>query len=435
MNKKPESRLFKSILSTFSLRLTYTGLAFIINVVLARLLGVDEFGMYAYAFTWVSLLGLITTVGLENLMVRQVALYKSQESWGLLRGLLRRADHIVLGISSGVALLAIAISWKNSSVTLFLVFCVAMIGLPPAALRNLRRGAMDGLSMVALGCLPENVIAPILFIFITGIAAIGLGSKLTAMSVIGIYSLITLVTFVISSIILHQNLPKFDIDILPKYQTKSWIKSAIPFLFLGSLYAISTRIDILMLGAIKGLDIAGIYVPVNRGAQLLTFIPAAIGRVIAPKIAQAYAAGEIKKLKVLLAKSSKGILIVSFPVVVVFVSLSPWYLSIFGQEFLAGRSALIILCIGQLLNAFAGLPNILLNMTGYEFYTASVASVGIVVNIVLNALLVPRWGVEGAATATAVSLVLISATNLVIANKKLKLHSSILFSVLCRNKD
>ena len=427
-NKKPEPHLIKSILSTFSLRLISTGLAFVINVFLARLLGLDEFGKYTLVFTWVSLLSLFTTVGLENLMVRQVALYKSQELWGLLRGLLRRADHIVLCTSSGVALLVVAISWRTTNTSLFLVFCVGMLGLPPSSLSNLRRGAMDGLSKVALGFLTETVIAPVLFILFTIVAVGSFGLKLSAISVIGIYSLITLLTFVISSIILRQTLPRFDLEILTEYHTKAWIKSAVPFLFLGSLYAISTRIDILMLGAIQGSDVVGIYNPVNRGAQLLTFIPAAIGRVLAPKIAQAYASGEIKKLKKLMADSAKGILIVSCPVVIVFISLSHWYLSIFGQEFIVGQYALIILCIGQLLKAFTGLPDILLNMTGYESHTAFVAGVGIIINTILNALLIPHWGVEGAATATSISLVLVSVVDVVTVRRKLKLDPSI-FSI------
>jgi O-antigen/teichoic acid export membrane protein len=427
--RKLSSSSKKHMLSTFGLRLTYTGFTLVTNILLARLLTIREFGVYTYAFTWISLLSIIATVGLENLVVREVALYKNQGAWELLKGLLKRSDQVVLLVSSiiGLAVSLIAwYAWHEADWPMFLAFFITMIGLPPAALRNLRRGAMDGLSQVTLGFLPETLIAPIMFILFTGIAALFLNRNLTAVIVLSIYNFVTIVTFFISSEILKVNLPNQLKSVVSKYKMKAWIKSAIPFIFLGSLYIISSRVDILMLGSMKGVEESGIYVPVNRGAQLLTFIPAAIGRVLSSKLAQNYANGEVEELQKLMTKSSKVISLTTLPLVIIFILFSDYYLLLFGQDFVSGKVALIILCLGQLFNALTGLPDILLNMTGNESYTAIISAISVALNVVLNALLIPIWGIEGAATATTISIIFSAILNLIVVQRKLGINSAVI---------
>ena len=431
LKRKASNRLVKGMAGTFGLRVTYTGLTFIINIFLARSLGSSEFGIYIYAFTWVSLLDMIATVGLENLMVREVALYTSQKSWGLFRGLLRRADQIVFCVSFSIGLLAIAIAWnvwQATNWTMFLVFCGAMIGLPFASLRNLRRGTMDGLSQVTLGFLSETMIAPILFIILAGVAALISGSDFTASLAIIIYSAVVIISFGISTKIRHRVLPKQSKIAAPRYQMKVWLLSAIPFMMLGSLYVISNRIDILMVGALKSVEIAGIYQPVSRGAQLLTFIPAAAGRNLAAKIAKTYASGDIKQLQQIMTKSAQIIFLISCPIIIIFIGLSHWYLLLFGQEFLSGRNALIILCIGQLINLLTGLPDVLLHMTGYESHSAAIKGISVGLNVVLNAILIPHFGLEGAALATAISISFAAIVDAIAVMQKLDINPTI-FSI------
>ena len=73
---------------------------------------------------------------------------------------------------------------------------------------------------------------------------------------------------------------------------------------------------------------------------------------------------------------------------------------------MASGSALKILCIGQLVNASVGSVGVLLDMTGNEKDSAGAIGLGAGANVALNALLIPRYGVEGAAIATATSIVI-----------------------------
>jgi O-antigen/teichoic acid export membrane protein len=76
---------------------------------------------------------------------------------------------------------------------------------------------------------------------------------------------------------------------------------------------------------------------------------------------------------------------------------------IFGPEFGAAYLPLLILCAGQLVNAATGCAILLLNMTGNERYPLLATMVAAFLNVMLNLLLIPPYGIHGAAIATASS--------------------------------
>jgi O-antigen/teichoic acid export membrane protein len=77
---------------------------------------------------------------------------------------------------------------------------------------------------------------------------------------------------------------------------------------------------------------------------------------------------------------------------------------VFGAEYESAYVPLVILCVGQLVNASMGSVGALLNMTGHERDTTKSILVAAVVNVALNLSLVPHWGIIGAAVATASTL-------------------------------
>jgi len=130
------------------------GFTFLTNIILARFLGATDFGIYTYTVSWAYLLGVFGTVGLDNLLVREVAVYHSQSSWSLLRGILGWANQISLLVSLVLGIGGIAIALATGMAQnppLFLAFCLAMAALPFTSLRNLRRGVMRGLQQVTMG--------------------------------------------------------------------------------------------------------------------------------------------------------------------------------------------------------------------------------------------------------------------------------------------
>ena len=361
--------LIKQALSSFGLRVTYTGLTFVTSVFLARFLGATDFGIYTYTIAWAYLLGVLAGVGLDNLLVREVSIYQTRSAWGLLRGILHWANQVSVWFSLILATTAIiwarVASWDNKP-AMFTAFCLAMISLPFASLRNLRRGAMRGLGKVTIGLLPEMLIAPLLLLVFTGSTYFLFPDKLTALWVIGIYTIVTAISLVISWQLLKRYLPQSVKITSAQYEIAKWLRSALPFMLLEGIYVINARVDVLMLGALRDVEAAGIYVPVNRGAHLINFVLMAVTSAIAPTIASLYAQGKKSELSKTMVKTARAAFIASLLLTILLIFAGYWYLLLFGAEFTQGQTAFTILCIGQLIYTATGLSGLALKLKGFS---------------------------------------------------------------------
>ena len=422
-----DKRVISRATAVFCLKVTSHSLTLLTSMFLANLLGASGYGVYTYAIAWTNLLSIPATLGLDKLLVREIAIYQTQSSWDLMRGILRWANQTVLWGSIGLALLAGAIAYVSGRVTqsqTLLAFCIALVSLPIASLRSLRLAAMRGLHKIAIGLLPETLLAPLLVIALTATVDLILPERLVAPWVVGIYLISTTITFGIGARLLANCVPPQIRETIPKYQVRVWLRSAFPLMLLGGMLIINNRTDILMLGAIKGTEAVGIYVVCIRGAQLITFILMAVNTNLAPTAASLYAQGKLNELQGVITQCSRVVSVVSFLITVILIAASNWYLSLFGSEFIQGQNALIFLCIGSFVNATTGSVGVLLNMTGHEGYNAASVAASAILNVIGNALLIPRFGIDGAALTTASSTIFVNVVKVLWVRQKLGIDAT-----------
>src|SRR5688572_18317481 len=100
-----QSRSAMGAFGTFVLTASFAGLSFVISILLARILGTKGYGAYAYAMAWVTFLITPALFGLDTLIVRQTAVYATQNSWPLARGILGWAARTVFLVGSTLAIL------------------------------------------------------------------------------------------------------------------------------------------------------------------------------------------------------------------------------------------------------------------------------------------------------------------------------------------
>jgi len=431
--------LIKGSAGTFALKVISTGFAFVISLLLARLLGAKGYGIYAYVMVWVNLLAVPSALGLDRLLVREVAVCQTQSAWGLMKGLLRRANQTVLVVSLGLALLAALIAWNlvgSSNSQMLFSFWTALIMLPLVSLSSVRQAALRGLNRVVIGQLPEMFLQPMVFISLIIASYFVFGKfiekSLTAPWAVGMNVLATGVALIIGTILLHRNLPQTVKETSPVYKSSIWARSALHMILIACLQVINARADIAILGAMKKAEVVGIYAVAAKGAELITFILFAINIVIAPTIASLYAAGDMKKLQRVITQSARIILLFSLPIGIGLIIFSHWFLLLFGKDFIQGETALIILSIAQLFSASMGSVGLPLVMTGYEYITVMIAGSGAVLNIFLNIILIPEWGAEGAAIATSSSIIIRNILSAIWVYKRLGIHSTALGRISLR---
>ncbi len=423
-----KTRLIKGAISIFGLKSFSMGLGFLISLILARILGASDYGLYVYIFQIMDVLVLLGNSGIDSLIVRDGAIYKSNSDWGLLHGLLKWSNQFVLGFCSLLIIISIIILFSlgdQISAPFRLSFLIGILFLPIACVRNLNISTMTAFQQFFKGHLPEFFIRPILLISSIICAYFILAKNVNTPIIAGIHVTVSGICLFIIMLLLNQTIPKIVWQETPKYEIKKWLKTSLPLLFSASLYIFYTNIDSLMLGVMKGFTLVGIYDVVVKGKLIIYMVIQAMSGVLQPNIATLYAQGELKQIQKIVTKSSRILMLMISIIILILVFFSKEYLSLFGAEYIEGKTALILICIVAIIDNFAPFNILLLNMTGHERYTIIAIGLSSVLNVVLNFLLIPQWGLIGLIVATAFSVLLLNIYATVIVHKKMKINCTI----------
>lgn len=185
------------------------------------------------------------------------------------------------------------------------------------------------------------------------------------------------------------------------------IRIALPMLMTYLAFAINNSADVFILKAYGvGTDQVGIYKSGTNISMLAATLLVALNTTVQPKMTQLYAQNNMEEVKRIAVKSSKLIFLLSLPVFVILIFFSKYVMWLYGEEFMIGAMSLSVLTIGQVVNTICGPVAQLLNGTGYHKQFRNISFLGMAVNLIMNILLVPKFGILGAAIANSISMVL-----------------------------
>jgi O-antigen/teichoic acid export membrane protein len=398
----------REALWSLGLKVTYAGLTFLATMLLVRLLGAAGYGVYAYIYALITVLSIPSQFGLPPLALRETAKGMAREDAALVRGIWVWAGRFVGVTSLGLALLAGLAIWlfhERFSGTYLTTFAWALLLVPLVALGNLRGAALRGLHRVVQGQLPESLVQPgVLVLLLGGVLLVGLSfSPAQAMA---LQAAAAAVAFGVGAWLLIRATPAEVRRVYPRFENRLWLQSVLPLAFIGGMYLINKNASIVILGFFVPAEQIGIYRVAVQVSMLASFGLQAMNMVVAPRFASLYARGEMGSLQHLVTSSARAILGFNLLVTAGSALLGGWFLGLFfGPEFVAAYAPLMILLIGQFVNSASGSVGFLLNMTGHERETARGMAVSAVLNLLLNLLLAPSFGIAGAAVATTAALV------------------------------
>ena len=400
------------------------------SVVLARWMGAEGYGVYATAMALAILLTVPTGLGLPTLVVRLLARYRLHWQWGLMRGLLVRGNQAVLTVSLATAGLAAVVIWASADrlgADRATTYSLAMLLIPLTALGAMRSAALRGLHHVILGQLPENLIMPGLFLALAVGFWVTQGETAALSPQWAIFARVvaTAAAFGVGAALLLKRIPPAVREATPEFDLRAWARSALPLLFIAGINIINTQTDILMLAALRGGESAGVYQAAVRGAELVAFSLVIVNMAIQPSIARLYAAGDNVRLQRLVTLGARATTAAALPLAAVMILWgAPIMAAVFGNDFARGAVALGILSAAQLVNAFTGPANSLLDMTGHQDDTLKAMIAGVLINVTLNAVLIPRWDIVGAAVATGTSLIVWNVLLVILVMRRLGLNAT-----------
>ncbi len=402
------SRLGRDTIGSLGLKIASAGLGFLSTVLLARLLEPAGYGVYAYVYAWINVLSVLTQFGLPTLVVRETARGMAEGRPELVQGVWRWAGRITGLLSLTLAVVGAALAWFLKSSfggERLSTFAWAILLVPLVALGNLRGAALRGLQRVVAGQMPEFLIRPGLLTLFLGGAAWLLGRSLSASEAMALNVLAAALAFGFGAWMLWRATPPRLRSAMPCFEGRAWLLSAIPLAFIGGMQLINQQASTIILGIFLPDAQIGIYRVAAQVSILASFGLQAVNLVVAPRFAALYAKGDMVRLQHLVTTTARLILVMNVGITIGFIVLGkPFLRLVFGPAYGGAYIPLLILLAGQAVNSAAGSVGTLLNMTRHEQETAKGLAASAVLNVALNLLLIPLLGVNGAAIATATSM-------------------------------
>lgn len=221
-----------------------------------------------------------------------------------------------------------------------------------------------------------------------------------------IYSFI--VIFIISSAVVYFFLFKKDF-VTSKHQnfsSSSILKTSYPMALSAISFFLMQSTDVLFISAYDTFDSVAYYSIAVKLASVTALALISVNIVIAPKIATIYNDKNFYELKSILKKATRVNVVISLPIIIVLLCFSEYILSTFGINYVLAKSALWVLLIAQFFNSVTGPSALYLNMTGRQKKLNVILLISLLINIVLNIILVPAYGMLGAAISTTASFII-----------------------------
>ena len=399
-------------------------IGFLSNYVLIKAAGVNDYGSYIYIFNFLYLLIGFCTLGMDTLLVKKVSIYEASGNYRELKGVIFFAIGVCICASLAIAIVSGKIAGifgviKNSGgINWFILSFSTLLML---SIITINQASLQGLKKITLSQVGEKIARPAIII----ILVLVLGSyrkKVSLEELIWLNITALGITLLITSFLHQKKIGAKLKNVNPTYEFVAWTNSAIAFFLLGTLYILNSRVDVFLLGLLRGSDEVGVYNIVLKISEIISFGLVLINFVIAPIIAKLFVKSELRQLQQLATQSARIVLVIGLPLLLLIVFFRKSILDFFGVNFFNGQEALLILCSGQLINILCGSVGTLLLMSGYQRFSIYSLTISTAFSVIFNIILTPKYGIVGTAIATAASIVMWNCLMYLFVRKKLNIR-------------
>lgn len=401
----------------FMLKIIATALGFINQIALARILGAGGVGEVLLAISVVRITALLAKFGLQEAMMKFVPIYVDQKDDARLRGTIYFALAFSL-VTSLIFVCLVLLFSKYIAVTegLLKLLPIIVLAIPAWTIKEVTGGVLVGFKDVMRAFIPESLVSPFfrLAIFLV-------------LSLQGVSALYAVIAFASGEIIAMIFSIKFLLDrvrkinkVKRKFDKKKILDFAYTIIFTSMSVLLFYEADKWVLAKYTSPETVGIYGIASKLVLLAYFPMHAFASIIPPIISSIHASGNLKEFRKVVSESTRWILSMAMPVILVLAIEGGNILRyLYGPEFEAGYIVLLILVLGQMIKAGAGLIGVILQMAGQHKLYMKISIVWGIINIILNVLLIPQYGMIGAAIASAFCLSVIDIICIFIIKKKL----------------
>jgi O-antigen/teichoic acid export membrane protein len=396
-------RAGRMALIAFAIRIVSAAIAFISQIILARIMGETEYGIFVFTWVLVILIGNLSCLGFHSAQIRFLPQFEADRDLERIRGLTSTARIFAMLSASSVAAIGFAgLYFFGARIESYYVIplYIALFILPMIALGDTMEGTARANSWAVAALSPTYIIRPLLILLFM-MAAVRLGEPKTAVTAMVTSLAATYVTTIAQFFNINWRL-KRRFDNGPQHiEFRTWFRVAIPIFLIEGFGFLLTNSDTVVTGLFLDPREVGIYFAASKTMALVQFVYFSVKAASAPRFSALYAAGDHDGLARFALQSTRWTFWPGLAVGSAVLLAGDFLLSMFGPAFTSGYGVMVILFLGILAKATVGPGESLLTMAGEQKLCVKLYAVALSANIVLNLLLVPLYGIEGAALAAA----------------------------------
>lgn len=390
----------------FITKLLNAGLGFVSTLIFARILGINAYGQYSLAAAWIAMLSTVALFGLDGFVIRKVAVYHGQANSEMLDALFSWSLRVVMTASIvtltfflfGLWIVPTFAKQFESSGNLIVISIAFLV--PLMALVRLLSSILFGMQRISVSQLPIMIVGPVVAIVLAILWAYL--SKQLSVGAVLIAALLS------NLLILIFYLTKVGVVSFAGVGTVKgeWLSESTSFFLVGGAQTVTASMSIVLLGFLGAASDVGVFSVSQKISMIVAFLLFSANYVVAPVISRMHEDGRMAEVQYALTKISR----IVFAAAIAFMLTMLWWgevlLGYFGEGFKSGYPVLMVLVFGLVVSSFASSAGTLLSMTGHSGKLATLCAIIAIISLVLNSVLIPKYGAFGAAMATSLCLVI-----------------------------
>ena len=401
------ARTQRMALFAFAIRVVSAAIAFVSQIILARLMGNFEYGLFTFVWVITILIGNLSCLGFHTTIIRFLPDYREKGSYASIRGLTSTARIFAMLVATAVGLTGlIALHFLGSRIESYYVMplFLAIFALPMVALGDIQEGTGRASSwpFAALG--PTYIVRPLLILLFMELASMA-GYPPTAQTAMTSALAAVYVTSFSQFLLMVTRLKKTYPANTRHIEFRTWLKIAFPVFLIEGFVFLLTNSDVVIVGFYLDPTKVAIYFAAAKTMALAHFVFFSVKAAASARFSALWSANDRAGLARFASQTARWSFWPTLALGAFLLLVGKLLLSLFGPDFTVGYPLLGILLVGILAKASIGPGEGLLTMVGEQRRCVAIYAAALAVNIVLNVTLIPTYELYGVAVATSGAMI------------------------------
>lgn len=382
--------LLKGSATTFVLKIGGMALSYLLIYLISRHTGAEGVGFYQLFVQVLTVLGMLLALGLNTSVLRFVGQFNNPENQSKMHLLYRYFVSMVAPLTIGVGLILYLgadsiVRWTGKEAEYAAGLKVVGLVLPFFTINQISVEFIRGLKQLHISELIRSVLRPL--VMIAGIACY-FSDSLTKLDIIYLLAVGLIINSLVSRWAIWNTMRKIPRKVVD-FDRKELMRTSYPMLVTGLAASLLVAMPVFFLDYYSTQAEVGVYSLAFRLASLVSIVLVVVNTIAAPKFAELFWAGKMVELQRVITQSASLMFWVACAFSIGLIAGGTYFLGLFGEEFTSGYWMLVVLTVGQLVNAATGSVGILMNMSGMQGELRKVISIITLLCLVCCALLLP----------------------------------------------